>query len=222
MKQRLRYLLVIGLSVSALTVTPLVLAVDGTTEHDTTTTQPSTTEGHKTTTMKERVEKLKADLKIKLTTVEQDRLKQRCKAAQAVVATLNTRFGKSVTTRSNAYDNLVRHLTDIIAKLKAKNVDTTKLEQEKTTLEAKISTYKADLAKYKEALSDLKDVDCVADPTAFKAALESARTAHQALVADTAAIKSYVVDTIKVTLHDIRAQLAAKESSNAGNEGGNQ
>jgi len=222
MKQHMRYIAAIGLVTSLLVATPLVMADT----HITTPSEPGhnatmpTETKQDTTTMKERLEKLKTDLKLKLTTAEQTRLKDRCKAAQAVVATLNTRFGKSVTTRTNAYSKLTRHLNDIIAKLKAKGVDTTKLEQQKTMLEEKINTYKADLDKYKQAISDLRDVDCVSDPTAFKAALEAARTAHATLITDTTTIRSYVVDTIKPTLHDIRTQLEANKSSNT--QGGNQ
>ena len=219
MKQRIRNIIGAGLFAMVFLAAPLVIAVSNTTDSTTdTTTTTTTADDDKVDTdpvkVKSRLEGLKTSLKIKLTTAEQANLKAKCKAAQTIAAKLNDRFGTSVTTRTKAYDNLSKHLTDIIAKLKDKGVDVTKLQQESTELQAKIATYKTDLASYKQALSDVKTIDCVADPAAFKAALQTARTAHDKLVADAIAVKAYVKDTIKPTLEEIRKSLEAQESTN--------
>lgn len=222
MKQPIRNIIGAGLFALIFSAAPLVVAVSTTNESntgtDTTTNTTTTAEDDKIETdpalVKARLEKLKTSLKIALTNAEQARLKQRCKAAQTIAAKLNERFGTSVTTRTKAYENLVKHLTNIIAKLKAKGVDVSKLQQENVELQSKIATYKTDLASYKQALSDVKTIDCVADPAAFKAALQTARTAHDKLVNDAIAIKTYVKDTIKPTLEEIRKTLEAQESTN--------
>jgi len=225
MKQRIRNIIGATLFALVFSVAPLAVAVSSNADStaDTATTTSTSSDDSKVDTdpvkLKDRLEGLKSSLKIKLNTAEQANLKAKCKAAQTITGKLNDRFGNSVTTRTKAYDNLSKHLTDIIAKLKEKGVDVTKLQSQSTELQAKIATHKTDLASYKQTLSDVKTTDCVADPTAFKAALTSARTAHDKLVADTVAIKTYVKDTIKPTLEEIRKTLEAQESTTNTTEG---
>ena len=47
-------------------------------------------------------------------------------------------------------------------------------------------------------------IDCLTDPTAFKAALEAARTSQATVLKDIKAIRAYINDTIKPTLTDIK------------------
>ena len=54
-------------------------------------------------------------------------------------------------------------------------------------------------------------MDCASDPTSFKASLEKARSLREQVTKDAQEIKSYVNDTIKPTLKEIRAALEAKE-----------
>ncbi len=168
----------------------------------------------------ERLSSRKSELKTKLTNIEQERLKAKCKASQTgAVSSLSGRIKGIETSRSAVHTNLVNRLNKLVEKLKAKEVDTTKLEAEITELKAKIATFKTDLAKYKQAIIDLKAMDCVSDPTAFKASLEAARTLRETVAKDGAAIKTYVNDTIKPTLKEIRAALEAKEKETS-SEGG--
>ncbi len=215
MKYRLRYILGAGLVASVLVAGPLVLAEDGSTggSDDTTTVEMETHNRG------DRLTKFKTQFKISLTTREEASLKLHCVAAQGLVSKLNTRFGNSVTRRSQAYSELSKNLAKLLTKLKAKGVDTTTLEQQITTLNTKIATYTTDLAAYKQALADLKDVDCKADPAGFQAALEAARAAHETLVTDAVGIKTYVLGTIKPTLVTIRTQLE-QESTNNSTTGG--
>lgn len=218
MKQRLSYVLVVGVIISLFVATP-IFAVQDTSTDDTHSTTEEKSEVK--TTLEERLTKLKTDLQISLTAAQQARLKSRCKAAQVITGKHKTNFEERVKTRTNAYNELVHHLDEIIPRLKAANIDTTTLEQDKASLETKIKSYNTNLAEYKQALADLNEVDCVTDPTGFKAALESARASHQMLISDAKAIRKYVVETIKVTLQDIRTQLKAKAESNTLDGGAN-
>lgn len=228
MKKRLRYIISGGVIASFLLVSPLAALAESNTSSNapddgsdsassssTMTKTDDSMDSVKTDagSIKDRLEKIKTSLKIKLTTVEQARLKTRCKASQAVIATLNDRFGNSVVNRTKAYDELISRLNNIVVKLQAANIATTELEAEIAALQTKVATYKTDLVSYRQALSDLKLVDCATDPTAFKAALEAARAAHMTLVGDTTAIKTYVVSTIKPTLQTIRQQLETQKST---------
>ena len=58
-------------------------------------------------------------------------------------------------------------------------------------------------------------MDCVTDPTGFKASLETARTARQKVATDATDIRTYVTGTIKPTLAKLRQQLeTSKQGSN--------
>ena len=229
MKTRIRLVLSILLASPILTIgTVAAHSEDGasTASSDTSTTttvKEDEIESEPKTDSKKLLERLstrKAELKTKLSTVEQERLKSKCKVAQTgAVSSLSGRIKVIETSRAEVHTNLVNRLNKLVEKLKAKDVDTTKLEAEITELKTKIATFKADLAKYRQAVIDLKAMDCVSDPDAFKASLESARTLRETVAKDAAAIKTYVNDTIKPTLKDIRAALEAKEKEES-SEGG--
>jgi len=188
----------------------------GTTSDSSGDTTHIETENH---TMEDRINKFKTNFKINLTADEMSRIKLKCVGAQTIVGDLHTKFGDKITPRTKAYTELQTRLNNLVTKLKAKSVDTTTLEAEITTLNTKIATFNTDLTAYKQALSDLKDVNCKTDPTGFQAALQAARSAHNTLVSDALAIRTYLVNTIKPTLQDIKKQLDAKASSTT--SGGN-
>lgn len=208
MKQRLRYLVVAGASASILVAGPLVLV------HAEDTSNSTEDAATTSTTLKQRIEEHKNLFRIKLNAAEILALKGKCGSAQTKVRTYQTKVNANVPARVKAYQNLHDHLERLVSRLKDKGIDTATLEQQLTTLDEKIQTFKDDLATYKQDLSDLKDVDCIADPDGFQAALEAARADREKLSTDTLDIKSYVKDTIKPTLQQIRDQLKAQEESN--------
>ena len=210
MRQKLKYLVALGLIVPVMAFGPIVLAHEG--EEQTETANQSDTEKQKTLT--ERIEKNKDQFKIKLRAAEILALKGKCGSAQTKVKTHIENVSANVPARVKAYQNLYEHLNNLVARLEAKDVDTTTLKEQLETLDQKIHAFDDDLETYKQSLGDLKDINCVADPDGFKAALEAARADRQALTEDMAAIKAYVKDTIKPTLQQIRDQLKTQEESN--------
>jgi chromosome segregation ATPase len=124
-----------------------------------------------------------------------------------------------VPTRTKDYEALSSNLNTMLEKLNAKNIDTTELKAELTAVQTKITTFSTDLTAYKQALSDAKNADCTTDPAAFKAALQTARTARDKVVKDAADIKAYVINTIKPTLQKIRTQLSSGQTNS--NQGSN-
>ncbi len=223
MRYKFCYLIATGLFAGILATTPAVLATDGSSSGSSDTSSSSSSDSTSSTSndttetptqvkeREDRITKLKDELNVRLSTLEETHIKSACLPAQARVAHLNTKFGTSVTKRTQAYTEIQKNLDNLVAKLKAKNVDTTTLEQEITTLKTKIATYATDLATYKQAISDLKNVDCKADPTGFQAALDAARAAHLTLIDDTTTIKTYVSETIKPTLKLIKTDLEQAE-----------
>lgn len=215
MKFRIKPLIISGVFVLAATMLPLSVVVanahEG--EHDeatTTTTTTSTEEDAKPNPaeLKARLEARKTALKTRIDAAKQARIKSRCKAAQGGISNIRGRIKGLETSRSHVYENLLSRLEKLNERLKANNVDTAVLETQLTELHTLIDTFNADLAAYKLAVSDLADMDCVAEPVAFQASLEEARTARTKAVESAKAIKTYLSETIKPTLKDLKAQFA--------------
>lgn len=210
MKQRIANLICAVLSLAVFIGAPAAVAqTDSGNDSSDTTQNEETTEAK---ALRERLEKKKAEFRVNLSLVDKERLKNRCKPAQALIKTESEKVAGRVVVRTRAYAKLVEHLNSLVSKLEAKNVDVAELTSQIATLETKIAKFDTDLDAYKQTLSDLRILDCRADPDAFKAALEAARAARDTLVSDAADIKTYVKDTIKVTLQAIRAGLEAQEN----------
>lgn len=176
-------------------------------------TETETNEDSKLTPQ-QRVDKRKTELKLTaLAATEKLRIQAKCAGAQGIVKSVQNQSATAQTARTNVYRKLGTKLGELITKLKAANVDTTKLESERTVLQDKIKTFNDDLAEYKLAVSDLSTMDCKTDAEGFKASLQDARTKREKLKTDATDIRTYVKDTIKPTLQEIRKTLAAQKST---------
>jgi len=220
---------------AAILIAPLVLATTVLAEeaqnNNEQTTQSTTqsTDGDKTdktnksektaeekAKLHDRLEKRKSDAKLRLTTAQQKRFQTRCKGAQTLLRNVDKHNGTIKTNRHKLHTNLVDRLNKLETKLAAKGVDTAALKAQIAELQAKITTFDTDFDAYKQAVADLAEIDdCTSDPTAFKASLDTARTALQKVKDDAAAIRTYVKDTVKPTLSLIREEL--KSMSTEGN-----
>ncbi len=211
---------------AVLVLSPVALAHEGSTQgsqiaedttssnnSDTASTTPKKEPEVDLQKIKERVEKHKAELKIKLTAVQEARLKARCIGAQGIVKLGEDRLKANVPKRVKAYNELQDHLSKLIEKLKTKGIDTTTLSQQKTVLDGKIASFNTTQSDYQQALSDVRAMDCKTDPAGFKAALETARTKRDAVIQAALDIKNYVQNSIKPTLKTIRQQLEGNNSS---------
>jgi chromosome segregation ATPase len=165
------------------------------------------------TTLEARLEKKKTELQVRLDSVQQERIKTRCTAAQAKIKVVSGVASTRSDIRDKAYATLLTKLETLTAKLKAKQIDTSVLETQLTELEGKIDAFKDHLSAYTQALQDLQDMDCAADPDAFQAALQGARTERDTAVDEALEIREYVNNTIKETIKSIRQQLSTAESS---------
>jgi len=210
----------IKIAASATLVVPLLLVASVAAQEDNTVNsslkvQTAQTTVEKTAEQKkqellDRLNKRKTELKIKLTTAAKTRLQNRCKAAQGLLSSLEGRIKGIETSRTQVYGNLEERLEKLSAKLKEAGLDTTTLDSQLETLSQKIDIFETDLAAYKQAVADLAAMDCEADPEAFKASLEEARTLRLKLHQSSLDIRIYVKETIKPTLAQLREQLKTK------------
>lgn len=157
----------------------------------TNTSAQTTTETPKTeTTLAQRLEARKTALKTKLDATTKKRIETKCKPAQALVTAAQKKATTAGDNRVKIYGEISTKVDALITKLKTAGADTTELESLQTQLKTKITTFTTDAASYKQSLEDLAALDCVSDPTAFKATLETARTQRAQLAKDAADVRT--------------------------------
>lgn len=189
------------------------VAQDDTTQTTTATeeTAPSQTEAEE---RQARLAERKAALKTRLDAARQARIKSRCKASQGKLSSISGRIQGLETSRAQVYANLIDRLTKLNDRLKTAGVDTTELDSQITQLNTLIDTFNTDLGAYKLSVGDIAVMDCAADPIAFQATLETARTSRTKAADSAKAIRAFLTETIKPTLSDLKAQFAQNKDTN--------
>lgn len=171
--------------------------------------QSNQAENTESSTLEFRLQKRKDTLKTRLTAAQQVRLRARCQAAQTLVTTLSEKVESIQKKRVNAHDRVQDHLTILRDKL-GDQADTTKLQAAMEELQRRTDAVEAKLASYSQALVDLRQMNCTADPTGFKASLDEARTLRIELVQDVADIRKFIQDSLKPELQVIKQSLENK------------
>lgn len=209
-----------GIALPLFTFGVQTVFAENTSEPVTTTTSSSDTGSSTTsdtkdaTELKARLQERVTEMKTKLTTAQQARVKNRCSNAQGVIKSVGTKVDGAQAAHTKVYSNVVSRLTALQEKLSTQGVDVTTLGEEIATLSSKITVYTTDLAAYKQAVADLSSMGCASDPTSFQASLDAARKELNTVRADSISIHEYITTTIKPTLTAIRTQLEATEGSN--------
>lgn len=166
-----------------------------------------------TTTLDQRIAARKATLKTNLTATVQLRIKAKCKAAQVLINTSKTKTQTNIDKRSDLYAAILQSLQNLITRLKSQNIDTTQLGNVETELQAAAAQYKTDDTTYGQSLIDVANIDCVADPSGFKATLDSLRAERATLAKDAAAIRA-LQPALSKALADARVAIANKQTTN--------
>lgn len=200
------------------TTTTTTTPAPTTTPSTTSTKKTTTTTTEKTLTPAQRLEKYKTTYTVTLTPIQQASLKIKCKAAQAKGKTLAANVTKNNMARTAAYTQITTKLDKLILKLKDADYDTKTLESQRAELQTLITKYTTDLATYQNALTDMNDVDCITDTSGFKASLEASRAARVVVAKDAQAIRTYINETIKVSLKAAKTALT-KDTTNNQTEG---
>lgn len=168
-------------------------------------------------TLQSRVEKYKADLATTPTKGELDRLKLRCSVAQSNVKNVETHVATVQEKRTKAYDAINKSLSTLTTVLKAKSIETTKLEAESKNFKTKTDQFNSDLKTYKQAVDDAANVNCSQDPLAFRASIEEARVYLTKLISEVTDIRSDVNNLLKPALNDVKSDLQAQQKATTNN-----
>ncbi len=171
--------------------------------------------------LRQRLQQEKEAAKAALTQERMARIEQRCGMIKDRLKQIADRVATLKDKRANLYANINRILNGIVDKLKDKDVDTSKLEEDIATLNTKADEAKALWDDYASALSSLAEMRCDKDTdvTAFHDALEAAKQARIDLKAKVTEIKDFIKDVIKADLQAIREELKNKRTNDAGNQG---
>lgn len=197
---------------------------DATTLQTTATTTETPAATDRSSGREERVKAYKEKLQSKLTAVKEKRIVARCKAAQEKVTALRTRMQTAISNRKQAYASIGERLDTAIEKLKKASIDTTALEAAREDIKADLTTLDENLNAYDTVLADLEEMDCVADPATFQAALESARETQKSLREQAQKFRLYASNELKTILEEMKTKLAQKTetTTQATTEGGAQ
>lgn len=216
MKARLKSIFGVSTLTLLLTLTPVVAIAQGAEEPTTNATTPTTTT--QTTSpnpaeLKSRLDKRKAELRTRVDSARQARIKSRCQASQGKLSSVSGRIKGLETSRAQVYANLVSRLEKLSQRLGDKGLDVATLNEQITQLKTAVEAFNTSLTDYKQSVADLAAMDCVADPTAFQASLVAARAARVATAERAKEIRTLLSDTIKPTLVDLKSQLATVDTT---------
>jgi len=204
---------ILVLFVATITLPSVVGAVTDTTQSSTGTNQATDSQKNtvddKVAARKKRIEEYRANLANKLSKNEEERLAKRCEAAQAKVSSLSTRVEEAIAKRTARYNEISTKLATLLEKLTAAGVDTVSIETAIAEYNTQVTAVDTAVNSYLDTLSDLVSMDCVNDPSGFKAALEAARTNVGAIIAESNKVKNSAVPAIKDALQVIRKSLSS-------------
>lgn len=161
---------------------------------------------------RDRIQKRKDKTSRSFTVVEQNIIKSKCRAAQGQVASTEARVKSFEAKRTKVYANLITRLEKLGTKLKTAGVDTATYDERVATLKTKKNAYTVDLTALRQALADVTAMDCAADPHGFAATLLEAKSLRENIIEKGKDIRTYMKDSMRLTLKEIRSQLRAGET----------
>jgi chromosome segregation ATPase len=191
------------------------VAVDSDGTDDSVTSSEQQTEDVKTDkqSREDRLAKIKEKMAAKLEKAEEAKIKSKCKSSQGKLTSVQAKVTKIRTQRKNAYREVGEKIDRLVERLKAAGIDTSSLEAARADVKNKVDEFNQLVLDYEQTLTDLSSMDCVSDPQAFKAALESARDGRKALAEKGEELKKYVKETLKPIIDELKTQLTSDNAS---------
>jgi DNA repair exonuclease SbcCD ATPase subunit len=155
-----------------------------------------------------RIEERKTRLKTKLDSAQTKRLTERCTAAQDKIQQIIDKSVKKNDDAQKTYEAYINRLQELDQKLADNGTKSTELLQEIATLKEKYAALASASSTFQNALSDGKTLDCKKDPTAFKAAVDDARSQAEIIKKTRQDLWQYVhqkvIPTLETLKHTVR------------------
>ncbi len=169
-------------------------------------------------TLAGRINQRKTEQGTVLSDNDQKRIAGTCSSAQSKLRQLQNDAIARFENHTTTYDTIDARLWVAIGRLKLAGQDTFTLEKQRQTLSDKTAAFAATATNYKQVLDDSLVITCQADPTGFKALLDTTRVYNDQLLTQATDIHDYVVNTIKPTLVDYVAKLQAHPAQDTGGQ----
>jgi hypothetical protein len=204
----------VKLLLAAFMVLPLVLSVPVFAQRDDMdepVSNQTTTDQGAQKTREQRIMERKDKLERRLTQVEQNVVKTRCRAANGLIKASQARLSSFVAKRTRVYSGLVERLESLSSRLQAAGVDTKTYDEQVGVLKGKAEAYGESVTTLQQAVDDLATMDCTADPEGFVASLQEAIRMREDVIAKGQDFRTYLKTTLKPTLTAIHMQLKDKE-----------
>jgi hypothetical protein len=201
-----------GILLIPLLFTSVAVAHNGDDHGQTEPSKPSVAATVNETTREERIEARKEKLERRLSQVQQNIVKTRCSVVKGVVNASQARIKSFEAKRTQVYSRLVVRLEELGPKLQAAGADTTTYDSQVAELKTMVESYETEIAALTQAVTDLKDMDCEADPEGFVATIQAAAERRQTVIEKGREIRTYLKETLRPTFTDIRAQLAKDDT----------
>lgn len=164
-------------------------------------------------TLEQRIAQRKKERKIKLDEINKTRLQNQCVYAQANLRTLTDSYSKTADNRDKVYRGIDAKLWIIIGSLKLINKDTFKLEQQRQEYLKRVLAFENQSNQFQQTINDMLAMNCKADPTGFKALLETARLYNAQIRSSFIGIRSYLIDQVQQTVSQQADDLKLKTST---------
>ncbi len=216
---KIKLLLGASMFASTLIIAP-VMALSG--SGSTPASEPAETEHVDTpkdlSDRKTRLDDNKTRLKTKISELDKKRITAKCKPSQALVGTAGKSTSAIAANRAKAFDKISARVQTLIDRFKADGKDTALLEADLKVAQTKALTLSADFKLFDQSLIDLRLMDCVADPLAFQAALDTARAQLETTKTAAADLRTYISSTLKPAIEQLKTGLEASETTNEKSE----
>ena len=158
----------------------------------------------------ERVEQTKATFPIRLSEKEKNTLALRCEKAQTNLSKIKIRLEARESIISKKYELIELHLAAIQELLIAKQLDTSIIDLLLSNFQKLTNEHYLSFANYQLSLADSTELDCAADPQAFKALIEDVRTKRQDFVSSINSIKDFSSTDLKTSFDALRTRLNSR------------
>lgn len=147
---------------------------------------------------------------------KENRLEKRCEKIQNNIDTRIKRYENNGQMFETVFGNMIARIQRLIDRLKAKNVDVSKLETDFATLKEKVNKLLADQESFMGTLESAAEITCSEvdqeNSTETKTKMGEARKVFQTLRQDRIDIREFFKSTIKPDIMEIRKKLAEQKT----------
>ncbi len=133
---------------------------------------------------------------------------KRCEALQKMLRTRVVTYKQNRDTHINTYQRIQDRVKSYVVKAKAQGLDTSTLEADLVTLQVKIDTFGSNADTFVRKIEEANDYNCGQSEGTFMQKIKDAKELGKIAKQSTIDVRSYIRETIKTDIKNLRAQKA--------------